>query len=235
MMKGIVIRGLVAVALAALGTVALRWSSIERDLAQAEERMATLSYAGVDEVLERAERFYERVSTLPLVGVGKLSEIKVRRAAVRYWQGDYAALVPSPTDGGGAATAQDEELGLIAANAVYRMARDAATTPGAFLQALDAGIAAQLAVLKSSARNEDAAFNYEYLLRLRAAAAVKPDAGLGTGEPGTERTTHGQPGGAPRQSDPSDFKIHIPLEAKEFEYEAQGQQAGKAAVRERRG
>jgi hypothetical protein len=127
------------------------------------------------------------------------------------------------------------ELQFIVANAVFRQGQAEARTPAAAMQAIDAGIAAQLAVLKNSLRNEDAAFNYEYLLRLRAAVALKPDAGVGAGEEGTEKTTHGQPGGAPKQSDPTDFKIHIPLEAKEFENEAEGQQAGKAAVRERRG
>jgi hypothetical protein len=103
------------------------------------------------------------------------------------------------------------------------------------MQALDAGIAAQLAVLKNSSRNEDAAFNYEYLLKLRAAVALKPGAGKAAEEEGDEKTTHGQPGGAPRKSDPTDFKIHIPLEAKEFENQAEGQQAGKMAERERKG
>jgi hypothetical protein len=90
-------------------------------------------------------------------------------------------------------------------------------------------------VLKNSERNEDAAFNYEYLLRLRSGVLLKRTGQGGADEAGDQKTTHGQPGGAPRESDPSDFKIHIPLESREFENQKDGQQAGKAAARKRRG
>jgi hypothetical protein len=234
-MRYLVTRGLIVALLAALGTAAFLWGRLERELAQAEERMATLNYSDVQETLERAERFYERVSRMPFVESAALNEVRARRAAVHYWQRNYAAIVPAQADPIGSVPPENVELQFIVANAVFRQAQAGAKTPAAVLQALDQGIAAQLAVLKNSSRNEDAAFNYEYLLRLRAAVAVNPDAGLGSDEAGTEKTTHGQPGGAPKQSDPSDFKIHIPLEAKEFENEAEGQQAGKAAQRERRG
>jgi hypothetical protein len=234
-MRPMVARGLVALLLALLGTAALLWGNVERELAQAEESIAALDYGGVHDTLARAERFYERVSLVPFAGAKALSEVRTRRAAVHYWQRDFAAIVPAQADPIGAVPVENVELQLIVANAVFRQAHSAATTPAEVLHALDAGIATQLAVLKNSARNDDAAFNYEYLLRLRAAVAVKPDGGLGSDDAGTEKTTHGQPGGAPKQSDPSDFKIHIPLEAKEFENEAEGQQAGKAAERERRG
>jgi hypothetical protein len=234
-MKNLVIHGLIVVLLAALGTAALMWGRIERELAQAEEKMATLNYPGVQETLQRAERFYEYVGRVPFIGSSGLNELRARRAAVHYWQRDYGAIVPAQADPIGAVPPENVELQFIIANAVFRQGLARAQTPATTMQAIDAGIAAQLAVLKNSLRNEDAAFNYEYLLRLRAAVALKPDAGVGSNEEGTEKTTHGQPGGAPKQSDPTDFKIHIPLEAKEFENEAEGQQAGKAAVRERRG
>jgi hypothetical protein len=234
-MKYLVIRGLIAAVLAALGTVALTWGQIERQLAEAERNMATLRYAGVQETLERAERFYEYVGRIPFMTSSALNEVRARRAAVHYWQRNYGAIVPAQADPIGAVPAENVDLQFIVANAVFRRGQAEAETPAATMRAIDSGIAAQLAVLKNSLRNEDAAFNYEYLLRLRAAVAVKPEAGRGSDEEGTEKTTHGQPGGAPKQSDPTDFKIHIPLEAKEFENEAEGQQAGKAAVRERRG
>jgi hypothetical protein len=234
-MRYLVTRGLLVALLAALGTAALLWGRIERELAHAEEGMATLDYTDMQQTLERAERFYENVSLVPFVGSAALNEVRARRAAVHYWRRNYAAIVPPRADPIGSVPAENAELQFIVANAVFRQGRAAAKTPAGVLQALDQGIAAQLAVLKNSARNEDAAFNYEYLLRLRAAVAVNPDAGLGSDEAGDEKTTHGQPGGAPKQSDPSDFKIHIPLEAKEFENEAEGQQAGKAAARDRRG
>lgn len=234
-MTYLVRHGLIALLLAALGTVALTWGRVERQMALAEQDIATLDYAGVHEKLGRAERFYEQVGRVPFVGSAALNEVRARKAAVHYWQRDYGAIVPAQADPIGALPPENVDLQFIVANAVFRHGRAQAQTPTAQMQAIDAGIAAQLAVLKNSLRNEDAAFNYEYLLRLRAAVALKPNVGKTADEEGTEKTTHGQPGGAPKQSDPSDFKIHIPLESKEFENQAEGQQAGKAAVRERKG
>jgi len=234
-MKNIVGYGVTALLLAGLGTAALAWGRVERQMAQAEQQIATLDYSGVHEVLGQAERFYEYVGHVPFIGASALNEVRARKAAVHYWQHDYGAIVPTQADPIGALPPENVDLQFIVANAVFRHGRSQANTPASAIQAIDAGIAAQLAVLKNSSRNEDAAFNYEYLLRLRAAVALKPNAGQASDEEGTEKTTHGQPGGAPRQSDPTDFKIHIPLEAKEFENQAEGQQAGKAAVRERRG
>lgn len=234
-MKNWMTYGLLALILAGLGTATLAWGRIERQLADAEQQIATLNYSGVDERLTRAEKFYEYAGHLPFVGAAALNQVRARKAAVHYWQQDYAAIVPAQADPVGAVPPENIELQFIVANAVFRHGRAQATTPAAYLQALDAAIAAQLAVLKNSVRNEDAAHNYEYLLKLRAAVALKPTPGRSGDEQGDEKTTHGQPGGAPRKSDPTDFKIHIPLEAKEFENQQEGQQAGKAAERERKG
>ena len=50
-MRNFVIRGLIVALLAALGTVALLTGRVERDLARAEEEMATLSYSGAADAL----------------------------------------------------------------------------------------------------------------------------------------------------------------------------------------
>lgn len=224
-----------AIVLALLGTVALLWGRVEHETAQAEQRIATLEFAGVDESLIRAERFYEYAARVPFFGTHRLNEIRARKAAVHYWQRDYGAIVPAQADPIGALPPDNVELQFIVANAVFRNGRKQASTPAATVQAIDSGIAAQLAVLKNSERNEDAAFNYEYLLRLRAAVMLKPNGGRSSDEEGDQKTTHGQPGGAPRKSDPSDFKILIPLESKEFENQKEGQQAGKTVERQRKG
>lgn len=234
-MKNGMTHGATALLLAGLGTAALAWGRIERQVANAEQQIATLNYAGVEESLTRAEKFYEFAGRIPFVGTAALHQVRARKAAVHYWQQDYAAIVPAQADPIGALPPDNVELQFIVANAVFRQGNARAATPAAYLQSIDAAIAAQLAVLKNSVRNEDAAHNYEYLLKLRAAVALKPTPGRSGDEQGDEKTTHGQPGGAPRKSDPTDFKIHIPLEAKEFENQQEGQQAGKAAERERRG
>jgi len=234
-MKNTIAYCLIALLLAGLGTAALAWGRVERQLAQAEQQIATLDYSGVHETLGRAEKFYEYAGRVPFVGNSALNEVRARKAAVHYWQRDYNAIVPAQADPIGALPPENLDLQFIVANAVFRHGRAQADSPASMIQAIDAGIGAQLAVLKNSTRNEDAAFNYEYLLKLRAAVVLKPGNGKASDEEGDEKTTHGQPGGAPRKSDASDFKILIPLEAKEFENQQEGQQAGKAAVRERKG
>jgi hypothetical protein len=212
------------------------WSMhvLERDLAEAKRRIATLDYEGVGATLDRVEKYYERASHVPWVGMGMANDIRARKAALSYWQRDYASIVPAVADPMTAVPPENTALQFIVANAIYRMERAQVKDQPTLLKALDAGIGAQLVVLRNSERSEDAAYNYEYLIRSRAAAIAKPGQPK-QGDEGTEKSTHGQPGGAPRDSEESDFKIHIPLESKEFQDQKEGEQAGKTVARPRRG
>ena len=142
------------------------------------------------------------LAACPLSATSALNEVRARRAAVHYWQQDYDSIDSRGSRPDRCPAARQRR------SAVHRRERRvsasvfAATTP-ATVQAIDAGIAAQLAVLKNSERNEDAAFNYEYLLRLRAARGAQENRGRrGGDEAGEEKTTHGQPGGAPQRERP---------------------------------
>jgi hypothetical protein len=221
-------------ALLVLAAVSWFVHALERDLAEAQRRFATLDYPGVVETLDRAERYYEFASRVPWVGMGTVHDIRARKAALSYWQRDYGGIVPAVADPMIALPPENTALQFIVANAVYRMERAQVKDQRTLLQALDAGIGAQLVVLRNSQRNEDAAYNYEYLIRARAAVIARPGQPR-QGEDGTEKSTHGQPGGAPRDSEESDFKIHIPLESKEFQDQKEGEQAGKTVTRQRRG
>jgi hypothetical protein len=225
----------IAVVLAGLGFACLWWSGLEAQLAQVAERHAALDYAGTDGVLARAERFYGYASHVPLVGKVALNEVRAEKAAAYYWRRDYGALIPAQGDPIGALPPENVELQAIVANAVYRRADSQALDIPQKLQAIDSGIAAQLAVLRNSTLNQDVAYNYEYLLKLRAAlTALKsmPRDGDANGE---EKTTHGQPGGEPQETKPNQYKIHTPLESKEFEDQKAGEQAGKTVERQRKG
>ena len=101
------------------------------------------------------------------------------------------------------------------------------------MAALDEGISAYLTVLRGAPESETAAYNYEYLVRLRAA--------LESGDRTYEETTEegdgwlGREGGPPRERDESiDFKIYIPLQSEELDQE-EGGGAGKDQPRRRRG
>ena len=99
------------------------------------------------------------------------------------------------------------------------------------MQALDAGINAYQAVLKNTARQEDAAFNYEYLVRLR----DEVDKGKRKPGPGdiVMKGPDGASGAPPTlESTMSDFKIYIPLDSQERQDQGV---AGKAAAAKRKG
>jgi hypothetical protein len=228
---GLLVMALIALA---LGSAALSLGRMERDVARAEERIVALDYSGVDDVLARAERFYERAR---LLGRAPLDEVRAERAALRYWQRDYVAMIPQGADPMSKLPPDNTRLQFLVANALFRQAQQQAHDAGSVVQAVDTGIAAQLAVLKSSASHEDAAFNYEYLLRLREVLQRRKGGAASTFEAlPEEETLHGKPGAPPQETPMDEFKIHVPLETKELrDHEDEGDEAGKDGPPPRRG
>ncbi len=230
-MKGISGLLVAALLLALLGGVLARLGFLERDLAQAQANVTTMKYDGVDETFDAAERYYEYGSHLPGVGAGPLNEIRARRASMRYWQRSYADVIPQQTDPVGAVPADNPALQLIVANAVYRNGQAQSKDKESTMHALDAGINAYQAVLKNTARQDDAAFNYEYLVRLR----DEVDKGKRKPGPGdlVMKGPDGASGAPPTlDSQMSDFKIYIPLDSQERQDQGT---AGKAAPIKRKG
>jgi hypothetical protein len=222
-----------AVVAALLGAAALAWGRLENDVATAEERLVALDYDAVDDVLARAEKLYAAAGRVPFVGRKPLNEVQAQRAALRYWQRDYLATIPEGADPIATLSQDNVDLQFIVANAMFRQARKQETV----LQAVDTGIAAQLVVLKNSASHEDAAFNYEYLLRLREALQRKKGSAASAFEAlPEEETLHGKPGAPPEEMPMNEFKIHVPLETKELrDHEDEGDEAGKDGPPPRRG
>jgi hypothetical protein len=230
-MKGI--SGLLATAvlLALLGAALAKLSFLERDMAQAQANVTMQTYDGVEETFATAERYYEYGSHLPGIGNGPVNEVRARRAAMRYWQKSYRDVIPQQTDPIGAVPADNTALQLIVANAVYRTGQGQSKDKATTMQALDAGINAYQAVLKNTARQEDAAFNYEYLVRLR----DEVDKGKRKPGPGdiVMKGPDGASGAPPTlESTMSDFKIYIPLDSQERQDQGV---AGKAAATKRKG
>jgi hypothetical protein len=230
-MKGVGIYLVVAIALAGTGWGALTASSLDRDLAQADRDFIARHYDTSGDTFDRAERYYALASRLPWIGSGPLNQMRAQRAAVEYWKGNYDAIVPKEAEPIAAIDADNVDLQIVVANAVYRMGQARSTDKAAMLEALDAGINAYASVLRNASGYADVAFNYEYLVRLR------DEVDRGRRKPGDEsgeENPHGRGGGpAPEQGNASDFKIYIPLESDELQ-EGSGS-AGKAAPTERKG
>jgi hypothetical protein len=237
-MKGVIACWLAALGLAVAGIGCLMAGRFEQSLARTQRNLATLNYEGAEETFIRAEQYLEYASHIPGVGNRMLNDIRARKALLHYWQRQYDAIIPHSDDPIGSLPRDNTELQFIVANAVYRSAQAEAkqrqNDRQSVLQSIDTGIKAYLAVLRNSTRNEDAAFNYEYLVQLRGAILAANGKPKG-GDSSEEANPHGQPGGAPRQTDMNDFKIQIPLEPKESEDHKTGIDAGKSARKERKG
>jgi len=230
-MKSIVSFFAGAAILTLVGYVCLTASRLDRDLAEAQQRFATENYDGSDETFDRAERYYGYASRLPGVGNGPLNDVQVRRAAAHYWQRDYDAFLPQETEAVAAIAPDNIDLQLLVANAVYRSGLRTATDRETRLLAIDTGINAYLTVLRNAPRNESAAFNYEYLVKLR--DEVDGDDKEPGGDEG-EDNPNGKGGApSPEQGNADQFKIYIPLESNEM-LEGGGA-AGKATPTERKG
>ena len=166
-MKGIVGYLFVAVVLALAGAVCLAAGRINRDIAHAQQSVMALKYDEADKIFANTESYFEYASHLPWIGDGPLNDLRTRRAELRYWKGEYAAISSPQLESGSAVGTDNIGLQLVAANAGYREGRLQAKDKQATIQAVEAGMQAYLGVLKNTARQEDAAYNYEYLVRLR--------------------------------------------------------------------
>jgi hypothetical protein len=106
---------------------------------------------------------------------------------------------------------------------------------------LDDAIKQYAEALKSNPDNEDAAYNYEYAVRVKNTVAKAKEvtakaasAPLVEGELPTGPTIHGRPGAPPKGTDMGQFKVVTPLRPDERK-EMKPQDAGKPTPRIRRG
>lgn len=221
-----------ALVLGGIGALCLNASRLARALADTERDLVVLDYSTADATFEQAERYYGYASLLPWVGNGPVNDVRARWAAVKYWQGRYDEIVPDETEPVAAIAVDNVKLQEVVANAVHRTGQKDWADEDAMLEALNRSINAYLTVLRNAPDDEEAAFNYEYLIRLRGQVeAGKAEVGVPEGE---EDGPLGQEGGpSPEQGNVDEFKIYIPLESEELE--EGGGAAGKAAPLERKG
>lgn len=230
-MKGITGYILGAVVLALLGGMCLAAGILDRQIARAQQNVAILNYGDPEEAFATVERYFEYGSRLPWIGRGPLNDVRARKAALQYWQRRYDVIVPQRPDPIGAISPDNLELQLIVAHAVYRAGQARAIDRHTTLQVLDAGINAYFAVLKNAGRHEAAAYNYEYLVRLR------NDIDKGRRAPELTDTAEDGPSGRrggppPQNSNKPTFKILVPLDSEEMD---KGIEPGRGEPIKRRG
>jgi hypothetical protein len=234
-MKGVAGLLLGAVVLALVGVALLGAGLFERQMAQAQRDLATLNYDAPETAYDQAERYFEYGSRLPWIGNGPLNDVRAKKAAVHYWQHRYALVVPTQADPVNSVAPDNVALQLVVANAVYRTGQAQARDKQEILQALNESMGSYLTVLKNAPRNEDAAYNFEYLVRLRDEFDKGKRKVMVSSDESDQSSPHGAPGSPPPGTKTSNFRVHIPLDSKEQEQEKTGDEAGKAGAKQRKG
>jgi len=233
-----------AIVLAVAGAGFYLAGHTETRLADAHKRLALLQYAAATDATEDAERSAGPMNIakrLPIAGVDADTDVRDVRATAEYWSANYAGLAPQ-RDTGGMITEKDPELLFLSANAAFRASQtgDRIDT----LRRLDTVVKTYADVLKNSPGHVDAAYNYEYAVRMRdalgkqrpgaaKAAAKRADADESAGgDLPSGPTLHGKPGGPPPQVNMNKFKIVIP---KRGEERNDAPDAGKGGTKVRKG
>lgn len=222
---------LVAAAIfAGAGVIGLTVSRLQRALADAQEQTSTQQYRRAQQSLESADSYLRYAQWVPRVGDETVREIRARQAAVQYWQGDFAKVLPAQAEPVAAVDESNAELQLVVANAAFRTGLNGVTERAAALQALNEIANGYLTVLKNNTWHEEAAYNYEYVIRLRDEVAK------GRRPPSDQRQTGMELGenGAPSDATSTKgFQIYVPLQGDEKSPE--GGDAGKASEKARKG
>lgn len=227
---------------ALLGVAAwLSWSEsqLAMRVADAKQDLATLNHDNVDTLTPaRALSDY-----LPGDRRRLSDEIGLAKATVSYWLGRYDS-VAADTNSGKA----DAEILLAAANAAFREAqRNPAAGPVA-VQRLDGVLQAYASAMKATSENhalvsvalaKEAAYNYEFIARVRDQVARMPankSAKIGPITPATPMmggdlplgpTIHGAPGAPPPDAKMEELQTIAPMEYGDREAQPEATPGGK--------
>lgn len=194
-MRTIVIRLLIAAGLAAGAYASWTESGRAEHAADASQRIATLQFADVE---------------------GEVGPAAT--ATVAYWLGRYGSVTADTTTG-----ESDAYVLRTAANAAFRAYEREPGVGPARVQRLDGVLQAYASALKASPRDVDAAYNYEYVARLRDGIArakgkpskpdtVTPPAPLVAGDLPAGPTIHGRPGAPPPDAKMEELQTIMPME-----------------------
>jgi len=226
--KTVIVRLLTAVVLFAVAWLSWSESRLAARVADARQQMATLQFQIDDELTPAAS-----VSDyLPGADGSLAGDIRRIRATVAYWIGGYDEVMEAKTQ------ELDSAVLLTAANAAFRSSqRDRRAPQQEQVQRLDGVLQAYASVLKASPRHADAAYNYEYVSRVRDQLASRV-AGKGTSAPVAVvrrpsgdlpdgNTIHGRPGGPPPEAKAEEFQVIAPMEYGDREAQPEATPGGK--------
>jgi hypothetical protein len=200
-------------------------------MAAVEEHLATQDYPAAAARLDEASGYAGYARWIPRLGAAVDDDVKAHQAALHYWRRDYAALLPRDADPVGAVEGEPIELQMLVANGAYRAGQRQANDRDSSMQTLQEAIGGYLTVLKSASWDERAAYNYEFLVRVREELAKGKRKQLPP-PPEEQDGSNGEAGAPFEASDTKAFEIYIPLEEAERN---KASEAGKGAPNARKG
>ena len=226
--KTVIARMLIAMVLFAAAWLSWSEARLASRVADARQQMATLQFS-IDDSLTPAASLSDY---LPGQEGSLSSDIRRIRARVVYWIGGYAQVMEEKSQ------ELDPEVLVTVANAAFRTAeRDTAAPQQQQVQQLDGVLQAYAAVLKASPRHADAAYNYEYVSRVRDVVASRvagktPPAPVAVarrsaGDLPAGNTIHGRPGGPPPEAKAEEFQVIAPMEYGDREAQPEATPGGK--------
>ena len=214
-------------AVAALGVARL-----ERHMADAQQQLATLQYDAAKDSLDEAGAVCRSRALGPVARPRRASgDPRPRRRRCSTGRSEYDELLPAQAEPVAAVGDDNVELQLVVANAAYRAGQGRSKDKAATMKALEEAASGYLTVLKNNTWHTEAAYNYEYIVRLRDELAK----GKQPPQPPKDQTEESDNGESARRRRrrPKGFQIYIPLE--QGEKNPSGGEAGKAAPKERKG
>jgi hypothetical protein len=204
-----------AIVLALAGTALWLTGTAEQQIATAQRTLFTLRYErAAEELAAAAPRGILARVTAPLLG----DRLATDPAAVAtYWSGDYDAFVKST----------DPELALLAADSDFRAMRRDGGSWQAVVGRLDTISKRYADVLRTDPGNENAAYNFEFVLGLRRALMNVRQNVPGRDLVSDGLTPHGVAGAPPKDSDAKKFRMIVPMLPDERQEAEEASRAGR--------
>ena len=256
-MKAVIVRAVVAALLLGAGWFCWTAGQLQVRLADANRRVVMLQYSGSLNDYDDIEQSLGYIGLLPSRVTDRLVDLRARRATAQYWDNRYGAFSLA-RDAAGSLVEKNPDVLFLAANAAYRAGQRTDGDRLATVRVLDEVIADDAEVLKKSPGHVEAAYNYEYAVRARNAAAAaqgrqspparpgapgQRDSKAGSPPSAAARqptggddlpvgpTIHGRPGAPPSDADMKKFKMLVPLRPDEREGAPDKAGAGKRTIR----